>query len=767
MANGKTSQLSPYNFLDEYIQINYLDLENNTGTVDSPTDVNRIFTSTRGGTIQKPWMITASNELLDLFPSDITAEPTGFPNRTDSELSFTSATRTFQISDTAGGSFDYYYKGELITVSSDPTVVISDTNGIHYIYFNSSGTLVSSTSFWDLETTIPVATVLWNTDLDSGTGLGLIAEERHGLSMDWATHSLLHSSIGTQYGTGLAMSGYTLDTDSDAAVQFGISGGTIRDEDIDLVITHSAAPSNPLEQILNDPAEIPVFYKSGASGDWAWDAATTFAFKNTAAGRVNWNQWTGATWQQTEATDNYFVAYWIVATGIHDSPVIAIQGQRQDQLLTNAKDNNSIGSVDFGDLPFQEVRILYRVILRTKTTFGGTRKAKISEVLDMRVAGNTIGGSYIPVTHGDLAGLGDDDHAQYALLAGRSGGQILYGSTIASEDLTLDSTSNATKGFININSPFAFDTSMSAPAAHSEGQVYWDTDDHTLAIQTDVSGVVLQVGQENLIRVTNTSGVTINNGEAVYVTGAQGSRPTVAKAKADSSTTCEVFGVATEDIVHQANGYVTVLGKVRGLDMSAFSDGDHLYLSAATAGALTDTAPAFPNYVIKVGCVLNNAGGTAGELFVGLDPEQSNTTSFNTLRVHNSLEIDAAVGTDLASGLTSFGTTTPAVTYSQALHVHTDGTYVLADADDSDLVPCTALAIDTGAGSGKEVLLQGYINNSSWTWTVGGMIYLSTTAGGLTQTAPSAAGEIVQIVGYAVDTDIMYFNPQLGWVTVT
>ncbi|MDD5071492.1 MAG: helix-turn-helix domain-containing protein [Patescibacteria group bacterium] len=39
--------------------------------------------------------------------------------------------------------------------------------------------------------------------------------------------------------------------------------------------------------------------------------------------------------------------------------------------------------------------------------------------------------------HGNLAGLSDDDHTQYALLAGRSGGQTLYGSITADETLTI------------------------------------------------------------------------------------------------------------------------------------------------------------------------------------------------------------------------------------------------------------------------------------------------------------------------------------------
>lgn len=58
------------------------------------------------------------------------------------------------------------------------------------------------------------------------------------------------------------------------------------------------------------------------------------------------------------------------------------------------------------------------------------------------------GGDGAQIDHGGLAGLTDDDHTQYPLLVGRSGGQTLIGGTAAGNDLTLESTSNATKGSI-------------------------------------------------------------------------------------------------------------------------------------------------------------------------------------------------------------------------------------------------------------------------------------------------------------------------------
>jgi hypothetical protein len=59
--------------------------------------------------------------------------------------------------------------------------------------------------------------------------------------------------------------------------------------------------------------------------------------------------------------------------------------------------------------------------------------------------------------HGSISGLSDDDHSQYALLAGRSGGQSLVGGSASANDLSLSSTSNATKGKIKLGANSAFD----------------------------------------------------------------------------------------------------------------------------------------------------------------------------------------------------------------------------------------------------------------------------------------------------------------------
>jgi len=102
-----------------------------------------------------------------------------------------------------------------------------------------------------------------------------------------------------------------------------------------------------------------------------------------------------------------------------------------------------------------------------------------------------------------------------------------------------------------------------------------------------------------------------------------------------------------------------------------------------------------------------------------------------------------------------------------ALHLAADGHYEEADATAGTTAPCTAIALEAGTGT-KNVLLQGIMRHDAWNWTTGpgiaGMIYLSITTGALVQTAPSADGEIIQVVGYAITDDVMMFNPQLHWI---
>lgn len=104
--------------------------------------------------------------------------------------------------------------------------------------------------------------------------------------------------------------------------------------------------------------------------------------------------------------------------------------------------------------------------------------------------------------------------------------------------------------------------------------------------------------------------------------------------------------------------------------------------------------------------------------------------------------------------------------FGALLLLASDGNYDEADASAASTMPCTALALETGTGS-KLICKQGYVRNDSWSWTPGGLLYVDTTTGALTQTAPSGTGEVVQIVGNAETATVIYFNPEYTTIVLS
>lgn len=93
--------------------------------------------------------------------------------------------------------------------------------------------------------------------------------------------------------------------------------------------------------------------------------------------------------------------------------------------------------------------------------------------------------------------------------------------------------------------------------------------------------------------------------------------------------------------------------------------------------------------------------------------------------------------------------------FGSPLYMASDGNMDRCDASAIATMPCRAVAVDAGSGSNKLVILDGFIRNTSWSWTVGGEIYVSETTGTYTQTPFSTADSVLQSVGFAWTSDIM------------
>lgn len=103
------------------------------------------------------------------------------------------------------------------------------------------------------------------------------------------------------------------------------------------------------------------------------------------------------------------------------------------------------------------------------------------------------------------------------------------------------------------------------------------------------------------------------------------------------------------------------------------------------------------------------------------------------------------------------------VSAGQVVYLKSDGKWYPARANSaSTSAGDLAIALDSGAAGGKGRLVKlGYVNNPAWTWTPGAALYLSTaTAGSMTQTQPSGAGNVVREVATASsDPHTVYFDP--------
>jgi hypothetical protein len=83
-----------------------------------------------------------------------------------------------------------------------------------------------------------------------------------------------------------------------------------------------------------------------------------------------------------------------------------------------------------------------------------------------------------------------------------------------------------------------------------------------------------------------------------------------------------------------------------------------------------------------------------------------------------------------------------------------------ADADAAGEFPAFGLSVAACTdGNEARILVRGIVRNEGWTGlTPGAAIYLSDTAGGITETAPSTSGDAVQIVGWALSDSEIYFD---------
>jgi hypothetical protein len=196
-----------------------------------------------------------------------------------------------------------------------------------------------------------------------------------------------------------------------------------------------------------------------------------------------------------------------------------------------------------------------------------------------------------------------DDSLFYPSSGGILNGSLLTNTFVSANSANLDSLLLRT-----IDTP-----------TWEEGKVFYDTTNHTLAYYNDNAQMMVNVGQEQIVRVYNGTGTTITNGQVVYLNGSHGNTPQVflANASYNNSSVEKILGIATTDIPSTGNqiGYVTVMGIVHDIDVgtNVYIEGDNVYLDTIDGG-LTKTAPTKPNHIVDLGIVTGIRGGGSNNI---------------------------------------------------------------------------------------------------------------------------------------------------------
>ena len=161
------------------------------------------------------------------------------------------------------------------------------------------------------------------------------------------------------------------------------------------------------------------------------------------------------------------------------------------------------------------------------------------------------------------------------------------------------------------------DLDLSGTVPLGVGRLQWNSSFGTPEIGLIGGNVTAHIGQHLHAYVTNAEGSPLVKGDVVYLFGASGDRASVKKAvNSGDPTSSKTLGVVAEAIETGGQGFVTEFGVVDGLNLSAYSPGDTLWLSAS-AGKFTNIKPSAPKHSVFIG-VVQKANAGNGLLFVNV-----------------------------------------------------------------------------------------------------------------------------------------------------
>ena len=276
---------------------------------------------------------------------------------------------------------------------------------------------------------------------------------------------------------------------------------------------------------------------------------------------------------------------------------------------------------------------------------------------------------------------------------------------------------------------------------------------------------------DTVTNATLTTALTVNTGAVTLIGNAGASTLTLgagANSFSGTASGTNTGGNTGDDTVCTSGAATTAetLKTARAINGVDFNGSQAITVTAAegTLTGATLKADELASSLTSLGTIASlvattadiNAG-TVDATIGGTTPASGSFTEV-VLSADGKLEFNPTPSaTDKATGIiVSMTVDVNTVGIGGLLHLDTDSHWVDADMNATTSMPCMGIAL--GTTGTVDVLLNGIITDTAWTWTVGGIMYVN-TAGTMTQTAPAGNGDQVQVVGIALTATTVYFNP--------
>lgn len=359
----------------------------------------------------------------------------------------------------------------------------------------------------------------------------------------------------------------------------------------------------------------------------------------------------------------------------------------------------------------------------------------------------------------------EDVHTVYVDVRNQSGGELQKGTPVHATDATG-----------NVSDVIAADASdaNAMPATYVLNETLAD----------GATGQAIVTG-----RITGVDTSSFDPGDVIYVASGGG----FTNVKPTGTNLIQNLGVVTKSNANNGGG--VVMGAGRSNDVPNIADGyawignasgvatPTLLADVATSGSYNDLSdkPTIPSGTVDTSgtpavqqlAVFTDADtieGDANLTWNGSKLVLSGTLDADRISSSAKNALSSAGNYAVGSEILGFVYSSSALTGDAGkVHYLDSATSVTANAS-TESGGSGMLVVVTDAEDRDELLTRGVVRVSTTltSSSIGDIVYLDTTAGAVTTTAPTGSGNVVRIVGHVVkpSANMIYFNPSSDWIVV-